>query len=242
MDYAALFNGKRVALQFSGGKESLVLLHMMQPYWDSLTVYHCNSGDSFPENDELVAAVKSIVPHFVEVMGRRPQVEQQLGWPSDIVPAESTLMGKLAGSDALRLVDRYTCCYESKMRPLHERMHADGIQVILRGQRNDDSVRSPVRSGDVVDGFQIFYPLADFSRDQVFIYLNEHGIPLPRFYQEGMTTGSDCLHCTAWLEDGQNKYLKKHHPQAATIVFQRLSEITKAVDESYKRLLKAQEE
>lgn len=242
IDYTTLCRTHKVALQFSGGKDSLVLLHMMRPYWDDLTVYYCNSGDSFPETDELMAAVKSMVPHFVEVQGRRKLVEQFFGWPSDLITPSSTDMGQALGDTGPVLTDRYTCCFKSLMEPMHERMRADGIQVILRGQRNTDRLQSPVRSGEVRDGFTIVYPLADFTEQQVFSYLNDNDVPVPRFYLDGMTSGGDCLHCTAWLEHGHTKYLKKHHPEAAKVVFQRLEAIKQAADATYERLRKALED
>jgi len=242
MDYATLCKSKKVALQFSGGKDSLALLHLMQPYWNDLTVYYCNSGDTFPEIDQLIDAVKSIVPNFVEVKGRKPLVEQFHGWASDLLTPSSTHFGAMVGDEGPALTDRYTCCTLSLMEPMHERMHADEIEVIIRGQRNSDRLKSPVVSGQVHDGFEIYFPLADFTEEQVFAYLKEHGIPVPRFYTEGMTSGGDCLHCTAWLEHGQAKYLKKFHPQAAKVVFHRLEEIKKAADDKYKRLCKALQE
>lgn len=242
MDYSNLCKTKKVALQFSGGKDSLALLHMMQPYWGDLTVYYCNSGDSFPETDALIEVVKTIVPHFVEVKGRKAQTEQRFGWPSDLLTSSSTSLGQALGDTGPRLIDRFTCCFHTLMEPMHERMLADGVEVILRGQRNSDRLQNPVRSGEVIGPFTIVYPIADFTEQQVFEYLTEHGIPIPPFYQDGMTSGGDCLHCSAWLEHGQAKYLKKHHPQAAKVVFQRLEEIKKAADENYKRLCKALED
>lgn len=242
MDYATLCKTKKVALQFSGGKDSLALLHKMQPYWNDLTVYYCNSGDTFPEIDELISAVKSIVPNFVEVQGRQPLVEQIHGWASDLLTPSSTHFGAMVGDVGPALTDRYTCCFLSMMEPMHERMRADGIEVIVRGQRDSDRLRSPVGTGEFKDGFLIVYPLASFSEEDVFEYLKLHEIPVPRFYTEGMTSGGDCLHCTAWLEHGQAKYLTKFHPQAAKVVFHRLDEIKKAADDKYKRLCKALEE
>lgn len=239
MKYDDLFRDCKVALQFSGGKDSLVLLSLLQPYWDRLTVYYCNSGDSFPETDRLIAAVKAIVPHFVEVQGRRPLVERHFGWPSDLLTPSSTDFGQMVGETGPTLTDRYTCCSLSIMQPMHERMKADGIEVILRGQRNSDRLKSPVVNGQAIDGFSIIYPIADFSEQQVFDYLVDNCIEIPPFYAEGMTSGGDCLHCTAWLEHGQHKYVAKHHPQAAAVVFQRLEEIKRAADDKYKRLLQA---
>lgn len=238
MNYAKLCKENKVALQFSGGKDSLVLLHAMKPYWNDLVVYYCNSGDSFPETDSLIAYVKTIVPNFIEVQGRKPLVEEYLGWSSDVVTSGSTDIGIAVGSNEMKLVDRYTCCFKSLMEPLHEQMQKDGIQVILRGQRSADKLKSPVIDGELIGGFRIFYPINTLTDADVFAYLEKHNIPIPRFYSEGMTSGGDCMHCTAWLEHGQAKYIKKYHADEAKIVFHRLEQIQKAISDSYERLEK----
>ena len=54
---AVLDKHKKIALQCSGGKDSLALLHLMWPFWDKLTVYWLDTGDSFPETEERMASV-----------------------------------------------------------------------------------------------------------------------------------------------------------------------------------------
>lgn len=223
----------KIALQFSGGKDSLVLLDLMRKHWDKMTVYYCNSGDAFPETKAIIDAVKSIVPHFVEVQGKKKEVEAEHGWSSDLVPASTTPFGCMVEEKKQTLIDRYSCCYLSLMKPLHDRMREDGIKVIIRGQRNSDFPKSPIKDGEVVDGFKIFYPLANYTETDIFEYLEKNDIPIPRFYTEGMTSGGDCMHCTAWVEHGQAKYLNKFHPKEAKIVFDRLKTINSMIKEQY---------
>ena len=44
----------KTALQFSGGKDSLACIHLMRSHWDTLTVYHVDTGDLLPEVREIV--------------------------------------------------------------------------------------------------------------------------------------------------------------------------------------------
>ena len=220
---------EHIALQFSTGKDSLAVLHLLRDHWDQLTVYFVNSGDSFPETLEMAEAVRKIVPHFVEVQGRKPQVEAELGWCSDIVPVGSTAFGRMMGHDEPLLVDRYTCCFKALMEPMYERMKADGITLIIRGQKNDDDKKPPLRSGHVADGFEFLYPIEDWTAEQVFAYLKEHGVPLPRFYEGGMPGGPDCMHCTAWLEHKMPQYVKRFHPTHYPVLMERLNRIAVVV-------------
>ncbi len=224
----ALSRHEKVALQFSGGRDSLALVYLMRPYWDRITVYHVNAGAPFPETVASVEHVRALVPNFVYVMGRQPEVIAQHGMPSDIVPANHTELGLYIAGDGVLIQDRYSCCARSIMAPLHERMQADGVTLILRGQRNVERLKSRLRSGNVEGGFELLMPIEDWSDDDVMTYLREQGAPIPAFY-EMMQTSHECTNCTAYLELGMNKYLKARHPELWQANQQRLALIYNAL-------------
>lgn len=222
---------ERIALQFSGGKDSLACLYLMRPFWDQLTVYWCNTGDAFPETIEVMQRVRALVPHFVEVAGHQPAVVAQFGIPSDIVPASHTPMGLMATESAGPLIqDRYACCVRSHMQPMHDRMLADGITLVIRGQKNADHLKGPLRSGQIDQGIECLYPIETWSDEQVLAYLREQDVPLPRFY-EVMTSSPDCMTCSAYWETGAAAYLKRYHYPVFELVQQRLDVIKDAVGE-----------
>lgn len=230
----------RVALQFSGGRDSLAMLLLLQPLWPQLTVYYLNSGDAYPETLALVERVRRAVPRFVEVAGRAPEVRERLGWPSDLATPGASW--PFEGIPRFASADRYVCCLESIMRPLHERMVADGITLLLRGQRASDTFRGPARSGDTAGGVTVLHPIEQWSTEEVETYIAAHGWSLPPFYAEGATTASDCMHCTAWLEHNSLPYLERHHPRAAAAVHERLRAIRVAVEPHYERLARITEQ
>lgn len=219
---------ERVALQFSGGKDSLACLYLLRPYWDRLTVYWCNNGDAFPETLALAAQVRALVPHFVEIGGDVQAVQSQCGIPSDVVPAVATPFGRMVGAPGVLIQDRYSCCFQSTMRPLHERMLADGITLIIRGQRNDEELKAPLRSGMVEAGIEYLFPVEGWSARQVLNYLREQDAPIPRFY-EMLDAAPDCLHCSAYWETGAAAYLKRYHHDAYQEVQRRLNTISEAI-------------
>jgi phosphoadenosine phosphosulfate reductase len=220
---------KRVALQFSGGKDSLACLYLMRPWLDQITVYWLNTGRAFSETLRTVDAVCPFIPNFVEITSDVDAVHAQFGIPSDIVPASSTPLGRLVGHNAPAIQDRYSCCFQTIMRPMHERMLADGITLIIRGQRNDDPLKPALRSGNVDGGIEYLFPIEDWTSRQVMDYLRAEGAPVPRFY-EMLEEAPDCLTCSAWWEKGATKYLKRYHHDAYQEVQGRFTTIREAVD------------
>ena len=45
LDTSILDRHERIALQFSGGKDSLALWGLMRPHLDRVVVYHVDTGD-----------------------------------------------------------------------------------------------------------------------------------------------------------------------------------------------------
>lgn len=219
---------ERIALQVSGGKDSLACLYMLQPYWDRLTVYWTNTGDTFPEVVAIMDQIREAVPRFVEIKTDVAQVHEDHGMPSDIVPESATPFGIIVGHAAPLIQGRYSCCFASIMRPMHERMIADGITLVIRGQRNDDTLKAPVKSGDVIDGIEFYFPIEHMTKRDVMTYLKQVGAPIPRFY-EVMDTAPDCMSCSAWWEDGRAVYLKRYHHDAYLEYQRRLNAIKDAV-------------
>ena len=221
---------ERIALQFSGGRDSLACLYLMRPFWEKLTVYWCDTGAAYPETIALMQQVRDMVPNFAVIQGRQPQVIEQFGIPSDIVPVNATPIGRYVAGEAPLIQDRYSCCIRSMMEPTLERMLADGITLIIRGQKGADRLKSQVRSGEVHDGIEYLFPIEDWDTRQVMRFLNDEGAPIPRFYE--MLNGMpDCMTCSAWWEEGASRYLRRYHHAQFLENQKRLDIINTAVGE-----------
>lgn len=228
----ALDRHERIALQVSGGRDSIACLYLMLPHLDRMTVYWVNPGDTFPETQEVMDKVRAISPNFVEIDGRQPEIVRNFGIPSDIVPSSRTPIG-IVGSGVMKpmIQDRHVCCANVKMVPLHQRMVDDGITLVIRGQKNSDALKAPIRSGAVDMGIEYLFPIEDWTSVQVMKYLQEQGAPIPRFY-EMMDSAPDCMTCSAYWENGAAAYLKRYHHQHYLEVQRRLDMINEAVGES----------
>ncbi len=218
---------ERIALQFSGGKDSLATLYLLRPYWDRLTVYWTNTGDPVPEVQAIAEQVKALVPNFVEIAGRVNQQVKAFGLPSDLVPTTSTPVGISAYRSGAPLQDRFACCYNSLMLPMQERMVQDGITLIIRGQKNADRMKSPLRSGAIENGIEVLFPLEHWTDEQVFAFLEEHAF-VPDYYRD-LSASPDCLTCSAYWSEGRARWLKQNHADAHGIYQAKLDVIRQAV-------------
>lgn len=226
---AAIRRHQRIALQFSGGRDSVATLYVMRPWWDRLKVYHMDPGDAFPETAAIVAQVANEVPIIV-VRGDVKRYHAEVAWPADVVPVDNTPLGRRVSGRAQALTSRYQCCWDNLMLPMHQRMLDDGITLIVRGQRDEDYAQAPMRSGGRAEGIEVLYPIESWSTADVDAYCRDHGLPMAPWYAEGASHGSDCMHCSAWLDDGRIPYLKKHHPQTFHAVRERLAVIRAEVE------------
>lgn len=230
----ALARHERVAFQFSGGKDSTALLLLLKPYWDLFTVYYCDTGDAHPETIALVEGFKAQLPHFEWVSGRSLEVRASLGIPADVVPWNASSAAYQLGMASTRpIIDRLTCCYHSMMQPLHERMVADKVTLILRGQKSVDQVKGPLQSGEIVDGFEFCYPIQHLSDEDCFQVMREHNVAIPSYYTSGLVKSGDCLTCTAWTDkENRGAYLRKHFPDLYDDYRANIIDIAVAVKES----------
>lgn len=220
---------ERIALQFSGGKDSLACLYLLREHWDKITVYWLDTGDAFPEALEVIERVKQEVPRFVRVESSSRAVIEQFGLPTDIVPASCTPMGIEASGSGVLMQDKFSCCLRTMMIPMHQRMLADGITLIIRGQKSADTYKGALRSGDIEGGMQCLYPLQDWTDEQVHQYLECQCVEPPAFYARGMRSMPDCMTCSGWWDEGRAAYLNQWHPVHFQEYQSRLNTISDAV-------------
>lgn len=221
----------KAVLQFSGGKDSLACLHMLQPYWEQITVLWVNTGDSFPETRDQMGDVARMVPHFLEVRSQQPAQNGRHGPPADVVPVWDTPLGRMVDETRrFRVQTPFACCSENIWHPLDQATRSIGATLVIRGQRNEEGKKSPIRSGHVEGGLEYFFPLEGWSRARVLEFLASKDVSLPAHYA-CMDTSLDCQHCTAYLSENAGKftYLRERHPKTYKAVQERLTYIRDAV-------------
>jgi 3'-phosphoadenosine 5'-phosphosulfate sulfotransferase (PAPS reductase)/FAD synthetase len=226
------------ALQFSGGKDSTACLYLLQPHWDDILVVWMNAGAPLPEMVELMERIKNTVPHFLEVKSNVLSDIARNGLPVDLVPVESTTLGKFgAGTKGPLMRSWIECCSANLWAPLHQEMQRLGITKIIRGQRKEELLKSLLKNGSVVNGVEYWYPIEDWSEAEVFSYLREKGVELPDSYQH-MKTGTDCWCCTAHLPylEGMGRFLKEKHPALYAARKEKIAKLYSAIDSEHARV------
>jgi ubiquinone/menaquinone biosynthesis C-methylase UbiE/3'-phosphoadenosine 5'-phosphosulfate sulfotransferase (PAPS reductase)/FAD synthetase len=238
---SAFVRHRRIAFQFSGGRDSTAALYLLRPHWQRMELYHLDTQDQFPETREVFLRVAA---DFFAATGRAPRViagnvhavREQFGLASDLVPVDNGDPGRLVSGRQVKIISRYECCWRSLMLPMHERMRADGITLIVRGQRDDEYASPPKRSGDTGEGFEVLYPIQSWSGEQVSAYLKGHGLPLAPFYDRGVRRAPECMGCTAWWDEGRAGYMREHHPVAFQAYSERMRVIRSEIDRQYAML------
>ena len=209
MDFGAF---KNPALQFSGGKDSLACLYLLREQLDYITVYWLDTGDGCPETLAVIEEARQWIPKFVVVESDVVAWRNTYGYPSDVVPASAHWVASTYGIGTRRFVSRFDCCAENIMRPMHERMVADGVDCVIRGTKACDTGTVPFEGLDQF--YYVSLPIRDWTHQDVFDYLAEVGAPYNLLYDyyKGISA-PECLGCTAWWDDGKAAYFKALHPE-----------------------------
>lgn len=212
IDRTRLDGHAKIALSFSGGKDSLALVYLLRSELHRITLYHLDTGDLLPEQREIVDHVRAFAPNFVHIQGDVAKWIKRNGLPTDLVPHGMHSVGQAMGEASVKLVHRYDCCYANLMLPLYERIVAGGNTLLVRGTKLVDMKKLPVDDGPIADGLTAWYPLREWSNAQVFGYLNAVGAPISRVYDH-VTNSPECARCSAWWGEGRAAYLKRYHPR-----------------------------
>ena len=213
-DLSPLDRHEKIALSWSGGKDSTAVLHMLRHELHRITVFHVDTGDLLPEMREQVALFADAIPNFVRIETNVAAWNIEHGLPTDLLPYSAHPVGRMMGEHKIMLASRYDCCGANLMMPLYQRVLADGYTLLIRGTKRCDMQQLPVQSGEAPDGVELWYPLLDWSHADVFAYLRDNGIPLPRLY-DVMINAPECARCTAWWREGRAAYLAQHYPHLA---------------------------
>lgn len=221
-------NHAKIALSFSGGKDSLACVYMLRPMMDRITVYHMDTGDLLPEVREIVEHVKSFWPEFVHIRGDIDGWIEANGLPTDLLPHSEHPVGRSMGEGGRKLVSRYDCCFSNLMWPLYERIKADGNTLVVRGTKSVDMTTIPAPSGSNLDGVEILLPLEGWSNEGVMTYLRSVGAPICRVY-EHVTNSPECARCSAWWGEKRGAYLKRYHPALWQAYASRLRDVAAGI-------------
>ena len=208
------------ALAFSGGKDSLALLHLCRPYRDRLTALWVNTGAMFPHMVEFVR--RTVGWNFVELTSDLVDYWRQAGMPTSVMATDHVLGGR--GEPLEPRMNGWTvCCAMLRMQPMRAWLASNpDVTVFLHGQRNSDAGR--FRAEQILGGVraEVVAPLWSWSDEDVSTYVDQHGIELPEQYSMGWHGSGECAPCTAKLTPARLAYMRKRYPELAALTEQRV--------------------
>lgn len=228
---------EKIALQFSGGKDSIACLLLLKEHLHKITVFWLNTGDPLPETLRQIERVKAICPNFIEVKSNQEKYVAENGWPVDLLPIRNHPRAQaLTSQSKLPLQGFLGCCFDNIMFPLHKAAVDFGATLIIRGQKLSDHHKSPVKSGDIVDGIEYLFPIENWDDKKVLEFIE--GSDLKQENHAFAASSLDCWSCTAYRQEHkwQLPYLGKFHPEKASILKSRLILIKQEIESEMQHL------
>lgn len=218
------------ALWFSGGKDSLACLLLHRHELQDIHVLWANTGKYLPEHVSFVEKFKPMCPNWHEVRTDRDAQNARFGLPADVVPVNHTLYGEqFTSAKAVRVQPYLQCCHDNISGPLWDKTKELGCTTVIRGQRRDESHRSPFEHGSSFDGVRFVHPVEGWSTARVKAYVAGE-VDLPEHFALEHTS-IDCFDCTAFLEHCADRaaYMKARHPKHFAIFHARLTQLEQVI-------------
>jgi 3'-phosphoadenosine 5'-phosphosulfate sulfotransferase (PAPS reductase)/FAD synthetase len=225
---------KKTILQFSGGRDSTVLLHKMRHLNEHIRVVWINSGAAFPHVERHVREMCSKFEFILDVVGPVRDLDTLHatdGLPVDILPIENhrDMAPYVPGLKREAFLQSWMeCCTKQMWLPMDAYLEEREVQVVYLGTRKDEPRRGwygPVYYNG--SGVQYLCPLWSWTEDEIMAYIEKHDLPLPEQYKWGCDS-LDCWSCTAALDKhGETKiiYMKERYPHLYEELMKRLRKI-----------------
>lgn len=191
---------QRAAVQFqplamasSLGAEDMVLTDLVFRNRLPVTVFTLDTGRLPEQTHRLLARVREFYGQSVRVyFPEAADVEHFI--------AEHGVNGFYQG-----IAERRACCAIRKVAPLKRALA--GHRAWITGLRRDQSPTRTALSPEVWDaehGLTKISPLADWSREDVWAYLQAHHVPYNALHDQGYAS-IGCSPCTRAIEPGEDE-------------------------------------
>jgi len=225
------------ALLFSGGRDSLVLLHILEPYLDGVLVVWVNTGAAYESTRKQMDQLRGAIPHFFEVTTDQPMDIEKWGYPTDILPVRHDI--QLNGYLEPKLQTTYSCCAKNIWLPAQLALIDKKIDTCYVGAREEEDMHDHRWEG-MRAGITWKFPLRKWTKQMVQDYEVKHNLVVPPYYAEGEEKSRDCWNCTGYLWERRISILNLPFYQKETVM-ERLEQIKQSVNCELDNLLRIQE-
>lgn len=218
---AALSASKRAVVQVSGGRDSRAMLEIVAPHLrETDFVVMLLTGDSPSDTLAFASELEKRFDNVVVLQSDSVSDRRHNGHPSPVVLSDQPVF-----ADVLHTRSQFDCCYANIMLPLHQFTLGLQPDLILRGQRNSDEHKNPISHLGESDGITYAYPIADWSDEQVDLFLADR---LPDFYKT-CSDAPDCMSCTGYWGRGYQEWLESEAPDLAAVRKERIRSLIQAI-------------
>ena len=206
-------------VQLSGGKDSIVCLHLFKNDPDIIAV-NVNTGAAFPHAEKFIQKTCDDfgVP-LITILLEKSVTEwhKENGLPADIIPWDSTpLMQQLSKkSFGATLVPYMECCSANIHLPMERFVIENNVTDVIRGSKACDTVVG-VSDGHVENGVTYHSPLWNWSHEDVFNYIKMYDITILDNYKDPDSDSLDCWNCTGHMGKtgaARVRYVKENLPE-----------------------------
>lgn len=222
----------KLGLAFSGGKDSWACLWLNQDKLHEITVLWINTGKNYPELLETIEYAKTVCPNFIEINTNQTAQNELEGIPSDVVPINWTRIGQeITGGKPIKIQSYLGCCYENISKHINGAAKHYGITHLIRGQRLEESHKSPARDKQQVDGLIYLQPIENWTKQQVMDYLDQK-MSIPEHFKLNHSS-MDCYDCTAYAKESTDRilFMKAKHPELYQAYKARKDQLNTALNE-----------
>ena len=227
-----------MVIHFSGGKDSLVVLHK---YKDDPSLEAVMFGDTGAVYPHMIQFIREICEKWnVPLVMVKPErdihaYQEEHGLPSDMVPTtRSPEFAHVAKGNKQKIQSHIQCCGNMLWKPLYFASLKTKDKIVYRGIKNSDE-HGTLPSGTVDEnGVTWVNPIWDWSDADVFKYLADNNIEMPKHYKD-VNASFDCWLCTAHIHSPTDKdrlvWTKKNYPSYWRPIMNRFKKLRQAINE-----------
>jgi thioredoxin-dependent adenylylsulfate APS reductase len=191
----ARFHPRLVLSCSFGAPEGLVILDLLHRIQPGARVFLLDTGRLPQATHDLVDRVRDRYGVAVEVVFPDPRAVQ------DMVRAH----GQNLFYESVE--KRQLCCRLRKVEPMRRYFAEAGVDAWIAGLRREQNVTrrdAPKVEIDAAHGGLVkVNPLADWTHEQVWSYVRDHGVPVNRLHREGYPSVG-CEPCSRAVQPGED--------------------------------------
>lgn len=182
----------RIALASSMGVEDQVLTDMVMKYDPGTRIFTLDTGRLFYETYELIERT---------TLRYKKKIEIYFPDPADV---EKMVSEKGINLFYQSIDNRKECCRVRKLVPLKRAFQ--GLDVWICGLRRNQSAtrtENQLVEWDEANGLLKLNPLIEWTEEQVWDYVKQHGVPYNPLHDKGYPS-IGCQPCTRAIEPGED--------------------------------------